>query len=164
MALALQDQSRTLWLYDTFAGMTDATDADLSYDGLKASVLLEASKRQEIPKQSLVQAFASLEDVQRNMRTTGYPTALMKFVQGPVEQTIPNEMPQQIALLRIDTDWYESTRHELEHLYPRLSGGGILIVDDYGHWQGARKAVDEYFGGKLFLNRVDYTGRLVVKP
>lgn len=164
MALALKDHSRTLWMYDTYNGMTDASDADLSHNGVKASVLLEAAKQREIAERSLVRAFASLEDVQRNMRTAGYPTALLKFVKGPVEQTIPHEIPQQIALLRIDTDWYESTRHELVHLYPRLSAGGILIIDDYGHWQGARKAVDEYFEGKLFLNRVDYTGRLAVKP
>jgi len=98
------------------------------------------------------------------MQTTGYPSALTKFIQGPVEQTIPNEIPKRIALLRLDTDWYESTRHELQHLYPKLSAGGILIIDDYGHWQGARRAVDEYFEGKLFLSRIDYTGRLAVKP
>ena len=73
-------------------------------------------------------------------------------------------MPERIALLRIDTDWYESTRHELVHLYPRLSPGGVLIIDDYGHWQGARKAVDEYFQAGLFLNHIDYTGRLAIKP
>ena len=73
-------------------------------------------------------------------------------------------MPEEIALLRIDTDWYESTRHELKHLYPRLSSGGVLIVDDYGYWKGARKAVDEYFEGKLFLHRIDYTGRMAIKP
>lgn len=163
MALALQGERRNLWMYDTYQGMTDATEADLSHDGLKASELLEAAKDREIAEQSLVRAFASLENVQRNMLSTGYPAELVKFIKGPVEQTIPQEVPQQIALLRIDTDWYESTRHELVHLYPRLSTGGILIIDDYGHWQGARKAVDEYFEGKLFLNRVDYTGRLAVK-
>jgi hypothetical protein len=86
---------------------------------------------------------------------------------GRVEETLPQAAPDEIAILRLDTDWYESTRHELEHLYPRLSVGGILIIDDYGHWQGARKAVDEYFAGRspaVFLNRVDYTCRLVVKP
>ena len=83
------------------------------------------------------------------------------FVEGKVEDTIPAHAPERIALLRLDTDWYESTRHELEHLYPRLSRGGVLIIDDYGHWQGARQAVDEYFGDAhaALLNRIDYTAR-----
>jgi len=83
-----------------------------------------------------------------------------------VENTIPSKAPDNIALLRLDTDWYESTRHELIHLYPRLSTGGILIIDDYGHWEGARKAVDEYIKEKqlkLLLQRIDYTGRLAIK-
>jgi len=164
MALALGGKPRTLWMYDTYSGMTAATDADLSITGSKASDLMEAAKQQGQTDGRSILAFASLEDVQRNMRSTGYPNDRIKFIRGPVEETIPGQMPKQIALLRIDTDWYESTRHELEHLYPLLSPGGILIIDDYGHWQGARKAVDEYFGGKVFLNRIDYTGRLAVKP
>jgi hypothetical protein len=83
-----------------------------------------------------------------------------------VEDTIPAAAPERIALLRLDTDWYDSTRHELECLYPRLMRGGVLILDDYGHWQGARQAADEYLarhGGKLLLNRIDYTGRVAVK-
>jgi hypothetical protein len=69
-------------------------------------------------------------------------------------------------VLRLDTDWYESTKHELVHLYPRLSPGGVLILDDYGHYEGARRAVDEYFeqvGERPLLTRVDYTGRVGVK-
>ena len=78
----------------------------------------------------------------------------------------PAASPPSIALLRLDTDWYESTYHELVHLYPRLSVGGILIIDDYGYWQGARRAVDRYFaeqGTRVFLSRIDETGRLAVK-
>jgi hypothetical protein len=89
------------------------------------------------------------------------------FVRGRVEDTIPGTVPERIALLRLDTDWYASTRHELIHLYPRLVPGGILIIDDYGHWQGARKATDEFLAGlptPVFLQRLDYTGRLAVKP
>jgi hypothetical protein len=89
----------------------------------------------------------------------------MRFVQGDITKTIPATRPDSIALLRLDTDWYESTRHELIHLYPLLQPGGILIIDDYGHWAGARKAVDEYLAetrSQLFLSRIDYTGRLAV--
>ena len=73
---------------------------------------------------------------------------------GELEDTIPRRAPDQIALLRLDTDGIESTRHEIQHLYPRLSEGGVLIIDDYGHWQGARRAIDEYFAGRpILLNR-----------
>jgi len=157
MALALNESSRMLWLYDTFAGMTAATEADVSNTGLKASDFLE----QDTQKDLLV---CPLQEVRRNMQSTGYPMDRVRFVQGPVERTIPNEIPDRIALLRIDTDWYQSTRHELQHLYPRLSSGGVLLIDDYGHWNGAQRAVDEYFQGRLFLSRIDYTGRLAIKP
>lgn len=99
-----------------------------------------------------------------NLKSTGYPPRHLYLLKGRVEDTIPDQAPDEIALLRLDTDWYESTAHELNHLYPRLGSGGVLIIDDYGHWQGARRAVDEYFGGKVLLQRIDYTGRLVVKP
>jgi O-methyltransferase len=80
---------------------------------------------------------------------------------------VPRSAPEVIALLRLDTDWYASTKHELLHLYPRLTQSGVLIIDDYGHWQGARKAVDEYVEENrlpLLLNRIDETGRIAVKP
>jgi predicted O-methyltransferase YrrM len=116
---------------------------------------------------SALLAYSTLAEVQANMARTGFPAERTRFVQGDVGQTIPGEAPERIALLRLDTDWYESTRHELEHLYPRLQPGGVLIVDDYGHWAGAREAVDEYFaqhGIAILLNRIDYTGRIAVKP
>ena len=100
------------------------------------------------------------------MALTNYDPKCMHFVQGKVEDTIPEQAPQSIALLRLDTDWYESTRHELEHLFPRLSPGGILIIDDYGDWQGARKATDEFVAKHapgFFLSRIDDTGRLAIK-
>ena len=87
-------------------------------------------------------------------------------MQGPVEETLPKTAPDRLALLRLDTDWYESTRHELVHLYPRLVDGGVLIVDDYGHWEGCRRAVDEYFAAEadpVLLSRVDYTARIAIK-
>jgi hypothetical protein len=88
-------------------------------------------------------------------------------VKGRVEDTLPASAPEQISLLRLDTDWYESTRHELQHLYPRLARRGVLIIDDYGHWQGARQATDEYLAEHripLLLNRIDPTARIALKP
>jgi len=104
--------------------------------------------------------------VRKAVLGTGFDPSRVHFVKGKVEDTLPSQAPERIGLLRLDTDWYESTRHELEHLYPRLVSGGVIIIDDYGHWQGARKATDEYLAGHrvpLLLNRVDYTARIGVK-
>jgi len=164
VALALMargDTSRRLWLYDTFEGMSEPTEADRGVDGESAQAQL-----QRAPRDAAVWAVASLDDVQANLARTGYPADRIRYVKGKVEDTLPATLPGRIALLRLDTDWYESTRHELAHLYPRLVRHGVLLIDDYGHWQGARKAVDEYFAAAaepVFLHRVDYTARLVVK-
>lgn len=162
-ALALKDRGQTqrhLWLYDTFEGMSAPTEADRSHDGVGAQQQLDNTTRGEG-----VWCAASLQDVQANLASTGYPAAQLHYQRGKVEDTIPATLPGRIALLRLDTDWYESTRHELQHLYPLLAPGGVLIIDDYGHWQGARRAVDEYFAGTpVFLHRVDYTARLLIKP
>lgn len=157
----LDDTSRRIFLFDTFEGMTEPTPVDISPHGQPASKLLsEATDRDT----SWMWCIASLEDVRANLGKTEYPTGQIEYVKGRVEETIPGAAPDAISILRLDTDWYESTKHELEHLYHRLSPGGVLIIDDYGHWQGSRKAVDEFFGGKVFLNRIDYSGRLVIKP
>src|SRR5262249_33819776 len=127
--------NRDLYLFDTYEGMSAPTDADRDLSGQAARKLLEDSSRDEAE----VWCYADMADVQRNVGLTGYPNELLHFVEGKVEDTIPEEAPAEIGLLRLDTDWYESTKHELEHLYPRLRNGGVLIIDDYGHWQGARK-------------------------
>jgi O-methyltransferase len=160
--LARGDTQRHLYLYDTFQGMSEPTAADRSHGGESAQEQLARTARGEG-----VWCEAGIADVQANLWSTGYPRERIHFVQGKVEDTIPATLPAQVALLRLDTDWYESTRHELQHLYPRLQAHGVLIIDDYGHWQGARQAVDEYFAGRgaeHFLHRVDYTARLLLKP
>lgn len=164
MLVARQVRNRTLWLYDTFEGMSAPTDRDVDFRGGRADSLLEASADN---KETSVWCLADLRDVQRNMASTGIPEDQVRYVRGKVEETLPATMPGwPVALLRLDTDWYESTRHELTHLYPRLSSGGVLIVDDYGHWQGCRQAVEEYFAAHPpapLLARIDYTGRLAIK-
>jgi hypothetical protein len=110
--------------------------------------------------------YLTLDEVRAVLAGSGYPVERLHFVPGLVEDTIPAEAPSAIALCRLDTDWYRSTRHEMEHLYPRLSPGGVLLVDDYGHFMGAKKAVDEYFAEhdpSVLLQRIDFTGRLVLK-
>jgi hypothetical protein len=153
---------RNLYLFDTFEGMSAPTQDDVNFNGESASDLLAQSPREMNP----TAAFSALDEVKSNLKLTGYPPERLFFIEGKVEETIPAQAPAQVALLRLDTDWYGSTYHELLHLYPRLSPGGILIIDDYGHWEGARKAVDTYFAEhslKLLLHRIDYTGRICVK-
>jgi len=155
-------ERRRLHLFDTFAGMPPPSTADRDISGVPAADLLAV----EDPLAGDTWCHSPLADVRANLASTGYPAELIRFVAGRVEETLPEEAPEQIAILRLDTDWYESTRHELEHLYPRLAEGGVLIIDDYGHWEGARRAVDEYLaatGTRLFLTRIDYTGRMAVK-
>jgi O-methyltransferase len=157
--LRLGDQSRHIYLFDTFAGMTAPTADDVSYDGEVAEDTYIKVNRKLIT--------VSLSDVKRAVLALGYDASKIHFIEGDILQTVPAQAPKTIALLRLDTDWYESTIHEMNHLYPRLSSQGILIVDDYGHWKGSKKAVDEYLATHqlpLFLNRIDYSGRLVVKP
>jgi O-methyltransferase len=160
--LELQDTTRTLYLYDTFEGMSRPTDQDVSFRGHAATPRWEERRHGE----GSAWCEARIEDVRTNLSATGYPSDRLRFIQGKVEDTIPSVIPDKISVLRLDTDWYESTRHELDHLYPRLEIGGVLIIDDYGHWQGARLAADEYFAAhdiQLLLHRIDYTGRIAIK-
>lgn len=157
--LATGNDQRRLVLFDTFTGMTTPGAEDIDFEGQRANDLMEQHED--------VRCAATLDEVRDNMRSTGYPEHLINYVRGRVEDTVPAHAPPAIALLRLDTDWYSSTRHELEHLVPRMAKGGVLIVDDYGHWNGARRAVDEYFassGVTILLNRVDYTGRIGIIP
>jgi hypothetical protein len=166
-ALTLQaepDDGRLVWLYDTFEGMTEPGPLDVRrHDNFNAS-----ANWGEIAGDRTLDMFAysSFDEVRANMTAAGVKQASLKYVVGRVEETIPSVVPSSISILRLDTDWYESTRHELEHLWPLLSPGGVLIVDDYGYFAGSQRAVDEFFEGREdapFLNRVD-VGRVAVKP
>ena len=166
-ALTLMHQGNTereLYLFDTFSGMTLPTAVDVDHAGISATKTIKKFlSRPDKPGW----CEASIDDVRTNMQSTGYPMHNIRLVQGPVENTIPENAPSQIALLRLDTDWYESTKHELEHLYDRVPTGGVVIVDDYGHWAGARKATDEFLRDRnidCLLYRVDYTARMFIKP
>jgi O-methyltransferase len=155
------DTTRTIHLFDTFEGMSEPTHKDQELSGQKASELLAKASRQDP-----IWAYSPLEEVTRNLLSTGYPKDRVKLIQGKVETTIPEAAPASIAMLRLDTDWYESTLWEMQHLFPILADGGVLIIDDYGHWAGARTAVDEYVAKtqtKIFLSRIDYTGRIAIK-
>lgn len=165
MALTLLERGvrdRDIYLYDTFKGMTEPGERDVNAAGEDARPIWQQRQRDGVN----TWAYSPLAEVQENFVRTGYPMDKVHLVEGKVEQTIPSQMPEAIALLRLDTDWYESTLHELTHMYPRLARGGALIIDDYGSWRGAREATDEYFRQRrtpVLLNRIDYTGRLIVK-
>ena len=154
--------TRSLWLYDTFSGMTPPGPDDLDFQGRAAAELLAG----DTSLKTLILAKSSLDDVRAGMRETEYPEELIKYISGSVKSTIPQSVPDKIALLRLDTDWFKSTYHELVHLWSRISPRGVLIIDDYGDWAGAKKAVDKFFreiGAHPFLHRIDDTGRLIIK-
>ena len=168
MILTLQDlgAERDIWLYDTFEGMTEPTDEDVSeFHRPALETWNETGEGPAWPEYFSPEVFNE-EGVRKTLLETGYPEERLHLVRGPVEETLPANRPEKLAFLRLDTDWYESTRHELIHLYPRLADGGPLIIDDYGHWEGCRRAVDEYFETEappVLLNRIDYSGRMAVK-
>lgn len=162
--MSLGDTQRTLYMYDTYGGMPAPEEVDSDFRGEKAADLLQSNADKK--ESDLVWAYATLDTVKATMALSAYPAGNIRYVAGKVEDTIPAVIPDKIAILRLDTDWYSSTKHELVHLFPKLSNGGILIIDDYGHWEGARKAVDEYFeetGTRIYLSRIDETGRVAVK-
>jgi O-methyltransferase len=171
MIMTLQElgvSDRDIYLYDTFEGMTPPTEADTSpIDPPALETWKEAEEGGHRAWEYYFEEDVFNEDmVRENVLSTGYPEERVHFVRGKVEDTLPEHAPDQLGLLRLDTDWYESTRHELVHLYPKLTAGGVLIIDDYGHWDGSRRAVDEYFereADPILLSRIDYTGRVGIK-
>ncbi|MCC3312935.1 TylF/MycF/NovP-related O-methyltransferase [Nocardia africana] len=161
---AAKDLGRTIWLYDTFTWTwdepSDLDQLELPSGATKLKDLLASVT------DSVQDVGADEESVLGTVAGTGYPREQIRCVAGLVQETIPEHAPGSIAILRLDTDLYDSTRHELEHLYPLLSVGGVLIVDDYGKYSGATRAVDEYFAKlnePILLHRIDTQGRICVK-
>ncbi len=147
---------RCIWLYDTFEGMPEPGKEDrIAVSGQPLS-----------ERNPLGWWAAGMSQVRETLKHSRLDADRFIMVPGRVEETLENRIPEKIAVLRLDTDWYESTKKELEVLFPLLSEGGVLIVDDYGHFTGARQAVDEYLSSlkKPFLiHRSDYTGRVIIK-
>jgi len=166
MALMLKKYGVTdkkIYLYDTFEGMSEPSSIDKTFKGTSASALLNKERKDN---ENSIWCYSPIEEVKEALFSNGYPQANLIFIKGKVEDTLHQHVPGKLSLLRLDTDWYESTRIELQILYPLLSEKGILIIDDFGHWEGAKKAVTEYFtqnGNHQFLHRIDYTGRLIIK-
>ncbi len=160
--LEVGDTTRDIWLYDTFSGMVAPGPHDRFMSGESAASIL-ARERPEDTNGTWCRA--DEDEVRSTLRSVPYPKERFQFVVGRIEETIPAQRPDKIAILRLDTDWYESTLHELQHLFPLLSPGGVLLIDDYGAWEGARRAVDEFFATlphAPLLSRIDASGRIAV--
>ena len=159
---------RKIYLFDTFAGMAEPSHQDQrSNDGTSAHATYLAKKKETHTDW----CYASLDEVKANFEKARLGKSNVVFVEGPVEQTLKtkallNELEaQRISVLRLDTDWYESTKLEMDLLWPLVSRSGIFVADDYGYWTGAKKAVDESFGPcRPFFSFIDYWARVAVKP
>jgi O-methyltransferase len=153
----LNDTSRNIYLYDTFEGMPLPDKSDIDWDGKRA-----IDTWQKVTFSGGTWGFGgNINSVAQLMYSTNYPKEKIIFVKGKVEETIPETIPKNISLLRLDTDFYQSTLHELQHLFPILVKGGVLVIDDYGYYLGARKACDEYFKKnkiKILLSRISNLG------
>ena len=162
IARTLLPATRQVWAFDTFEGMTAPTEHDAKF----GSALDADDKFRKTAANGYVDwCYASIDDVRQNLATTGCSDGV-RLVKGDVRQTLLQDenLPEKIAILRLDTDFYDSTKVELEQLFPRVSNGGVVIVDDYGVWAGAKKAVDEYFGEDLpWLHYVTRDARLFIK-
>jgi hypothetical protein len=156
-----KDAARKLYLYDTFEGMPAPTARDVDFAGRTPEQHLKAWGAKAMSDMTN----SPIDEVRANLALTPLPAERFVLVKGKVEETLPAQVPAgPISILRLDTDWYESTKHELVHLFPRLSVGGVLIVDDYAFWRGSREACDEYFGAnrtKILLTRLDRIGAVM---
>lgn len=151
------DVEDRVWLYDTFTGMTAPESVDVDFSGEAASSLMDRPN---------VRCEASLDYVKRVLSKSLFPKENIKYVVGDVCTTLldPVNIPDRIALLRLDTDWYASTKMELEVLWDRLEVGAPCIIDDYGHWSGSKKAVDEFFVDRPHeIEKIDYTAIRIFK-
>ena len=144
--------NRHLWLFNTFEGMPRPTDEDGQVPMQVWSRVQNGSRAAMGGVQAPGKwAYGPVEAVQATLARTHYPSHAVHLVKGQVEQTLPRllgaadqEKPRTLSLLRLDTDWFASTETELQLLWPLLSPGGWLYVDDYFDWKGARKAVDDW--------------------
>jgi hypothetical protein len=167
MAMTIKElgSSKKVYLFDTFAGMTKPTELDI-VESSKLPALNKFLKNARASHNAW--SYAPIEEVEANFAEADC-LHIANFVKGDVLETLDNpaNLPAHISLLRLDTDWFESTKKELDILYPILSINGVLLIDDYGHWQGSRRAFDQFFSDPIKTRplawKTDYTGRGVVK-
>ena len=156
---------KKIFAYDTFQGMPLPGKDDLDLRGNNSvNKFLELKNSENEGSQW---CYCNIEDVKSNIKKFNINYLKnINFIKGKVEETLLDvkNLPKKISLLRLDTDFYSSTKTELNILYPLLSKKGVLIIDDYGHFKGAKKAVDEFFDiNRIWLHRVDYSTRIYIK-
>jgi len=146
---------RDIYLYDTFEGLVKPSEYDYTCDNatlysMNKDEVLEMWSSQQINEKTNGWCYTPLEAVQKRLRSTGYPEDKLHYVVGNVMDTLKDmsTIPEKIAVLRLDTDWYESSKYELEQMYDRVVHGGVIIFDDYYHWDGQRRATDDFFKNK----------------
>ena len=161
------DVERDIYLYDTFEGMiTPGHKYDIKRDGTTGVGKTAEELYQHATADDVAFCYSSLEEVTENIESYGYPADKVHYVKGMVENTIPQTEPSKIAILYFSISFYESVGHALKYLYPLLAPGGVIIISDYGDWEGTKRAVDEYISAnkiKLLLNRIDNTGKIGIK-
>jgi len=146
---------RDIYMYDTFAGLVEPSD----YDYTCPDAILYTMNKTEVHdtwKNNIINettnnwCYTPLEQVQSRLRSTGYPQDRLHYIVGNVMETLKDntKIPEKIAILRLDTDWYESSKFELEQMYDNVVSGGVVIFDDYYHWDGQRRATDEFFASR----------------
>lgn len=154
---------KNIYAFDTFEGMSGQDHNDYIINGgIKAQTILD----KDIKKITNDWGVCSLEEVKFNISQRTKNLNNIFFIKGKVEDTLLDAMnlPKKISILRLDTDFYQSTKIELEILYKKVCKGGVIIIDDYGHWAGSKKAVDEFFKEKfVWMHYVDYACRLIIK-
>jgi O-methyltransferase len=167
MALAHLHSVSSAWrqmhLFDSWQGLPEP-DADL--DGKSAVEYAGGARNGAL--RSVDRCVASLEETRDLLESKVlYPSSLIHYHAGWFQETVPHTEVGEIALLRLDGDWYESTRICLEHLYTNVVSGGVVVLDDYGLWAGCRRATDEFLVRQphpIMLHHIDYSGRYFLKP
>lgn len=153
--LMKNNEVRDIYLYDTFAGLTqpsvnDYTCKDAKLYQMNQDEVYNMWKNEIIDQNTNGWCYTALENVQNRLNSTGYPQNKLHYIVGDVMETLKDKskIPEKIAILRLDTDWYESSKYELEQMYDNVVIGGVIIFDDYYHWDGQRRATDDFFASK----------------
>lgn len=155
IACASADSSlpRVVRLFDSFEGLPEPS---AETDGPKA--LAEWAPGMDL---------GSIDKVRELFAALRIGEERVRIVPGWFEDTLPGYAMPEVGLLHVDADWYESVKLVLETFYPNVVPGGFVVLDDYGHWEGCRTAVDEFLVARRIsvdLTEVDYTGRYFRKP
>jgi len=155
--LKQKNEERDIYMYDTFTGLTVPSEKDVGINNefQTAEQVLDIW-RQHNSNGVNTWCYAPIEKVVNELLQTNYPFQKLHFIKGDVRKTllIKDNIPDKIAILRLDTDWYDSTKVELETMWDNLVWGGVLILDDYYYWKGQQDAVDEFFKGTKYENRI----------